>query len=120
MSGGRTAVQVTCPLWPLLVWVRYHASHPGSLRPGGSARPLPSTHPLLDASGSPGSAQRRRAAWSGSPGELSLWRDLLSAQTPTMLYNLRLLTPSRGRGAGDGVGVFCKHLKQLIFKKSQL
>lgn len=56
-----------------------------------------------------------------SQGSCALWRDLSSAQTPTMLCNLRLLTSSRGGGvAGHGIGVFCKHLKQLIFTKSQL
>lgn len=33
-----------------------------------------------------------------SQGSCALWRDLSSAQTPTMLCNLRLLTSSRGAG----------------------
>lgn len=120
-SRGRAAVQGACPLWPLGVGQvsclpprlpeargRWHVlSCPCTCcwTPPGPMDGLKDNEP-------PGLAPQ---------GSCALWRDLPSAQTPTMLYNLRLLTPSQGgRVAGHGVGVFCKHLKQLIFKKSQL
>lgn len=64
-SGGRTAVQVTCPLWPLLVWVKCHASHPGSLRPGGASTSSPVHAPAAGRLGVPwiGSKMTSRLVW---------------------------------------------------------
>lgn len=64
-SRGSTAVQVTCPLWPLLVWVRYHASHPGSLRPGGASTSSPVRAPAAGHLGVPwiSSKMMSRLVW---------------------------------------------------------